>query len=931
MQLTPGTRLGSYEIRHWVGAGGMGEVYFARDIKLGRYVALKLLLPELTADEDRLRRFEQEARATSALNHPNILTIFEIGQEGSVHFIVTEFVDGVTLRRHIGEEELTLGRALDIAIQITAALSAAHASGIVHRDIKPENVMLRTDGYVKVLDFGLAKLVPTHDQRVVDPNVSTAFNINTDPGAIVGTVIYMSPEQLRGMKVDGRADIWSLGVVIYEMIAGRPPFTGLTKSDVIAAILREEPLLLTRYAKDVPPDLQRIIAKSLRKEREGRYQIAQDLLIDLKDLKQDLELDAKQGRIRMSDPITEIATDQTEAIPTENAAQLKGANTNKVDQARPTSGAEYIFDEIKQHRTGATILLMVLILSVVIVLMWFSVRPTPSKTTRGSPVPSFTEIMTTSNVKEGTISPDGKYIATVIENAGKQSIKIQQSANASESQIIADGGEYRGLVFSRDGSSVYYLSKDPKESSLYQVSVFGGAVRKLVGGLNTPISLSRDGTQLAFVRRKADGTVLITSKADGTEERELARAPVGSEFGTYLINNGPAWSRDGKVIACPTVSKDDPTQMGVVAALVDDGSVKPIGTRRWYLIGQLGWLLDGSGLIMAAQEKAPPQATSQIWLVDYPDGEARTLTSDANYYQGISLTADSATLITTRTTQTSKIWIVSDSQQNELPASKGKGSGGLVWTPEGSIVYASNESGTMEIWSTDVSGSNARQLTFDKHTCVEPAVALRDSRYIVFASYATGKPHIWRIGTRGNDLKQLTSGRYEDCPDLSPDGQWVIYQGADSSPNSSSDHIWKTPIDGGPPTLLSDKASQHPVFSPDGKLIACFLREEGSTWQLAVLPVAGGLPLKTFPLPVSVAGLWAGPRWTADGKAITYILTKGGVSNIWIQPLTGEAARQLTNFNEDQIFAFAWSPDGKKLALVRGVNAKSLILMKDFR
>src|SRR4030095_13999311 len=228
MQLAPGTRLGSYEIRHWIGAGGMGEVYYARDTRLGRYVALKLLLPEVTTDAERVRRFEQEARATSALNHPNILTIFEVGQEGDVHFIVTEFVDGVTLRRHMVGEQLSLGSALEIMTQVAAALSAAHVSGMVRLYIKPENIMLRADGYVKVLDFGLAKLMPTRDERLADPNLSTAF-MNTEPGAIVGTVNYMSPEQLRGMKVDGRADIWSLGVVIYEMIAGCAPFSGTTK------------------------------------------------------------------------------------------------------------------------------------------------------------------------------------------------------------------------------------------------------------------------------------------------------------------------------------------------------------------------------------------------------------------------------------------------------------------------------------------------------------------------------------------------------------------------------------------------------------------------------------------------------------------------------------------------------------------------------
>jgi Tol biopolymer transport system component len=377
------------------------------------------------------------------------------------------------------------------------------------------------------------------------------------------------------------------------------------------------------------------------------------------------------------------------------------------------------------------------------------------------------------------------------------------------------------------------------------------------------------------------------------------------------------------------MSIGDEMHMEVVAVQVDNGYLTPIGSRQWFLIGQLVWLSDGSGIIMAAQEKTPPQSTSQVWLINYPGGEAQTLTTDVGYYQGIGLTGDSVSLLTTKTSQTSKIWIASASAKNveELPASKNKGSGGLVWTPDGSIVYASNETGSMEIWTTNVNGSDVRQLTFDKHTCVEPAISQRDSRFIVFASYALGKPHIFRIDKDGKNLKQLTSGTYEDWPDLSPDGQWVIYHGSDSS----GDRIWKVSIDGGSPTLLSEKTAHHPVYSPDGKLIACYLREEGGPWQLAVLPVAGGRPIKTLSIPASVGDQWVGPRWTADSQAITYVLTKGGISNIWIQPLSGEPARQLTDFDQDQIFAFAWSPDGNNIALVRGVNARSMILMKNFR
>jgi serine/threonine protein kinase len=921
MQLTPGSRLGPYEIRHWIGSGGMGEVYYARDTRLGRYVALKLLLPELTANEERLRRFEQEARSTSALNHPNILTIYEVGCENDVHFISTEFVEGNTLRQHMAEQELDLGPILEIAIQIAAALSAAHASGIVHRDIKPENVMLRSDGYVKVLDFGLAKLMPSHDERLVDPSLSTALNLNTDPGAIVGTVNYMSPEQLRGMKVDGRADVWSLGVVLYEMIARCSPFGRMTKSDVIAAILSEEPPLLSKYVKDVSPELEQIVARSLRKERDERYQLAKDLLIDLKDVKQDLDLDSKQGRIRSGS-----SPRNTDGVLTQTDSQKTLALTNQIEPAKPTSGVQYLFEEIKQHRIGA-VLMTVLVLSLVVGLVaWFGGKRASSKPNI-NPVLSSTEINTTSNVREATISPDGKYIAIVVEDAGKQSIKIQRPSDASESPSIVTGSEYRGLVFSRDGYSVYYLSRDDKGSALYEVATLGGAPRRLLGGIDTPVSLSPDGSELAFVRRDKDSTVLITAKSDGSSERQLARPPAQSEFSTLRINSGPAWSPDGKVILCPIMSKGDPMYMEVVVVRVDDGSVKTIGSRRFFLIGQLGWIPDGSGLIMAAQEKTPPQSTAQIWFLNYPEGESHTLTSDSGYYYGIGLTADANSLITTRSRQNSKIWIASYPQLTkveEFPSSKNKGSGGLAWTSEGDIVYASNETGAMEIWTTKGNNSDSSQLTFDKQTCVEPALSQQDPQFIVFASYASGKPHIWRIDRDGTNPKQLTNGTYEDWPDVSADGKWIVYHSAEAK----GDRIWKVSIDGGSPSPLSDKAARHPVFSPDGKLVACYIREEGAAWQLAILRVDGGQLEKTFSIPAAVADQWVGPRWTPDSKSITYIQTQGGISNVWNQPVNGTTATQLTNFNQDQIFAFAWSPSGKSLALVRGVNAKSVIVMK---
>ena len=283
-----------------LGSGGMGEVYLAHDEKLDRKIALKLLPSEFTRNQDRLHRFQQEARAVSALNHPNIITIHEIGQADSRHFIATEFVDGETLRQRMKRGLLSLAESVDIGIQVCGALVAAHNAGIVHRDIKPENLMLRRDGYVKVLDFGLAKLIePTFS--VSDSEAPTARILPTTPGLVMGTVKYMSPEQARGLEVDARSDIFSFGVVLYEMFAGHAPFEGKTASDLIAAILKEEPLSLTHYSPNAPDELQRILSRTLYKDKKERYQSIQDLLIDLKGLKENLELESKQRRSTQPD------------------------------------------------------------------------------------------------------------------------------------------------------------------------------------------------------------------------------------------------------------------------------------------------------------------------------------------------------------------------------------------------------------------------------------------------------------------------------------------------------------------------------------------------------------------------------------------------------------------------------------------------------
>ena len=354
MAIKAGTQLGRYEICSEIGAGGMGEVYLAEDTKLDRRVALKILPEDLANDAERMRRFVQEAKSASALNHPNIITIYEIGETDKTHFIATEYIEGETLRERLSGEALNLKAALEIAIQVAGALDAAHRAGIIHRDIKPENVMIRPDGLVKILDFGIAKL--TEKRNETDSEAATAIKVQTSPGMIIGTAAYMSPEQARGKQVDARTDVFSFGVMLYEMLAGTQPFAGENAIDTIGSILNKEPAPLSRLMPEVPHEIERIINKALRKDREERYQTAKDLLIDLKDAKQDLEFQNKLERT---------------ASPNREEAKTQMFNATTADVAHTTSSAEYVVSEIKQHKRGLVVGLAVLLLASVGLGYWF--------------------------------------------------------------------------------------------------------------------------------------------------------------------------------------------------------------------------------------------------------------------------------------------------------------------------------------------------------------------------------------------------------------------------------------------------------------------------------------------------------------------------------------------------------------------------------
>ncbi|MDQ3820064.1 MAG: serine/threonine protein kinase, partial [Acidobacteriota bacterium] len=365
-----GKAIGRYIIERQLGAGGMGEVYLALDTQLERLVALKILPAEMAADRQRMNRFIQEAKTASALNQPNILTVFEVGETDSTHFIATEFIDGETLRQHMAHKRLSLREALDIAMQVSSALSAAHKAGIVHRDIKPENIMVRhDDAVVKVLDFGLAK--PTErlsQQTPADSEAATRALVNTNPGVVMGTVGYMSPEQARGLGVDWRTDIWSLGCVLYEMVAGRLPFEGPTSSDVISNILQKEPPALTLLTDEANERLDEIVAKALTKDKEERYQSAKDLFIDLKRMKQHLDVEAEIERT--VPPEFRNAKTRPSGEHQTLTAHQAAARTATAEKIRPTSSAEYIVSGLKRHKRAAVLVAASAVLSIAAAILF---------------------------------------------------------------------------------------------------------------------------------------------------------------------------------------------------------------------------------------------------------------------------------------------------------------------------------------------------------------------------------------------------------------------------------------------------------------------------------------------------------------------------------------------------------------------------------
>jgi eukaryotic-like serine/threonine-protein kinase len=942
MAIAAGTRLGRYEIRSKLGEGGMGEVYLAQDTKLDRTVALKVLPTDLASDQNRMRRFVQEARTASSLSHPNVAHIYEIEETEGLHFIAMEYVDGETLRQRVSRSGLDLNEVLDISMQVAAALVAAHSAGITHRDVKPDNVMLRRDGYVKVLDFGLAKLSepPAVGGPNPDTEAPTRAMVNTDPGTVMGTVGYMSPEQARGHAIDARSDIWSLGVVIYQMATKRLPFEGSSNSDVIAAILGKEPPPLARYARDIPESLEWIVTKALTKDPEERYQTAKELMVDLRRIKQRLDAHAEIERSSSPDSANRASgISGSPGAATQTAAKVtqRSIAGSRVGTAPAVSSAEYIVSEIKRHKTGIGVIAALVVVGVLAGGIWIYRLVTSNKST-GPPALKFTRL--TSGGKLGNemivggaaISPDGKYVVFWTQDQGKSSCYVRQVSTNSLVRIVGPiEGEEGGSTFSPDGEFVYFNGSDKAnvDGALFKVPVLGGTPQKILERIWSPITFSPDGKQVAYVRlAPATGeSFLVAANADGTgTPRTLATR----KLPLYFSQDGPAWSPDGRVIAIGGASISAGNAASTVLEVpAAGGAERNITPPQWNYVSRVAWLHDGRGLVITLFSTYTSVGT-QIWLVSYPDGAARRITNDLNGYGTVSLglTADSNTIVTVQEDITRSIWATAPNEEQDKAReiSNGKYDGlSLATAPDGRIVYLQLTAEAGEIWMMKDDGTDKRQLTSDGSFKLSASVS-PDGRYIVFSSNRSGSYNIWRMDTDGNNQKQLTQeSTFADFPVCSSDSKWVVYQ----SFQSGNWSLWKTPIDGGAATQLSDKICVQPSISPDGKLIACGSPNAKASfrWQIITLPIEGGGPVTD----VSSGPFPSGLKWSPDGHSVTYVDNSSTASNIVSQPIDGSPSKPLTRFKSDRISSFAWSHDGKQLFLGRGAQLDDVVLIKDFR
>ncbi len=919
MDLPRGLEVAHFRIENLLGEGGMGAVYRAWDTRLDRPVALKILPPDRVGDRSRLERFAREAKSASALAHPHIVTIYEIGHESveveeegqedaealDVHFIAMELVDGATLRHLIHNERTDLKTLLRHLVQAADGVARAHEAGVVHRDLKPDNIMVTRDGFAKVLDFGLAKLDANADPEQDLANAPTIQDEATHEGAVLGTVGYMSPEQVQGRAVDHRTDVFAFGCLLYEAATRKRPFVAESSVEVMHRILRDEPPPIESFNPAVPGALRRLVKRCLAKDPDRRFQSMKDLALGLGDL-----------------------VEEFDSLSPVSSSEMSGS---VVAAAAPESGS---------HRRWLWLALAVVAL--LAAAIWWQGREGTTVASRSSGsqtdavAPELRELTTTADVAQVAISPDGNYLAQARWRPAGTGLWITHIATGSTVEVVPPEGQLdlRGVTFTPDGNYLVFVRNDPEKhgySSAFQVPVLGGEPRRLLYDIDSAPSFSPDGERMAFTRGvpQVGASNLMVASADGSDPTVLAQTTRPDWF--ELV--APAWSPDGASILAIQDIRGGLAET-IVRIDVGSGALEDVMRLDEPMadIDAIAWLPDGSGLVLVGRAGAE---RSQVWLMEMPGGTMRRLTSGLTSYEGVTVTADGRTIASRHETSMTRLWVAPADDLNDLRAITSNPRdliGEVAVGPDGSVYFGRFDGSHSHIWRASIDGGPPVQLTREDHW-YGPELSADGSLLLATRRSADGSSlELWSLDPEtGQKLARLVDTATKVWRvAVAPDASWVAVDVDDGE-------LWLHPLPSGEPLKLADNLNGGPFVSRDGSTIAYvgFRTDDAGEGTLFVELVS--------PDGTGIGGFPGGHIYAADGNFVGFSPTGDGITahqyrdaitNMWHLPIEGGAWVQLTDFDHDMqsfIRDAAWSPDGKWLVVAKGEYFSDAVLIEGFR
>jgi len=887
-------RLGPYEIHSSIGAGGMGEVYRAHDSRLDRDVALKILPRDFATDPDRRARFEREGRAVGQINHPNILAILDVGEHDGVPFIVTELLEGETLRERFRSGVISQRKAVEVASQIARGLGSAHEKGITHRDIKPENIFLTADGQVKILDFGLARVSPAESAATPDATLT----MQTASGVVLGTAAYMSPEQARGQApTDARSDIFSLGSVLYEMLAGHRAFSGSTHADLVSSILREDPAPFPPEAKVVPA-LDRIVRRCLEKSPSERFQSARDLAFQLDSL------------------ISTVDSGSSPALP------LVG---------QPETAA---FPRILSWLAAAA-----LILAAAGFAWWYRGRQLQLA---AHPVVQFERLTYFLGMEESpALSPDGKSVAFVSDSTGSRQIWIRLLGGGAPLQLTRDPGDHFSPRWSPDSSSLFYYTPPAEgshEAVIWEISALGGTPRRIAQSLSE-VDPSHDGKSLVFFRLHDNQIELVRT------DRDAGNAQVLAQFLPKTACRQPRWAPDDSSVAFVLAYDRWTDDLYYVSA---SGGTPHRITNDNSLLSGFSWLPDGSAFVLSASRGSTLLylPTLHLWQVAKEGGPLQQLTfgdeSDA------SPDIDSRRrVVSSRAHISFDIWrfpVDSSPSENVRRAVQVSHQTAQVQTPSLSpdgrqLAYLSDTGGHGNIWVLDLASGQSRQVTFEKDPDLIMGVPLwsPDGSQIAYArqlfGMGTSSVAYWSVHPDGSD-------NHEFLPKASwmtwaPDGRWVYYVDIPRQSNMVPARIMKMSTSGGTPVVVRNEVSNGPAVSPDGSTLyfAKLLEPINGLWDYEIRAAQPDSGPSRLIVPISGHRVpsWQGfhPVLSPDGKWLALTLNDKLGTNLWLLSTTNGEMHPITDFGERRTFIarrVTWSPDNKSIYAAVGEGDSDIVM-----